>query len=52
MNAQVTLRVNGKERSLTVDTRSTLLDVLRERLGVTSAKKGAITGSAGPAPCC
>jgi len=40
MDAQITLRVDGELRALTVDTRATLLDVLRERIGVTSAKKG------------
>jgi xanthine dehydrogenase YagT iron-sulfur-binding subunit len=28
------------ERELTIDTRTTLLDILRDRLGVTSVKKG------------
>jgi len=40
MDARVTLRVDGEPRSLTVDTRVTLLDALRERLGVTSPEKG------------
>jgi len=35
MEAQVTLGVDGTLRPLAVDTRVTLLDVLRERLGVT-----------------
>jgi xanthine dehydrogenase YagT iron-sulfur-binding subunit len=47
MDAHVTLRVDGQLRSLTVDTRATLLDVLRERLGVTSAKKGCDHGQCG-----
>jgi xanthine dehydrogenase YagT iron-sulfur-binding subunit len=47
MDAQVTLRVDGEQRSLTVDTRATLLDVLRERLGVTSPKKGCDHGQCG-----
>jgi xanthine dehydrogenase YagT iron-sulfur-binding subunit len=47
MEVQVTLRVNGVERSVTVDTRTTLLDALRERLGVMSAKKGCDHGQCG-----
>jgi xanthine dehydrogenase YagT iron-sulfur-binding subunit len=47
MDAHVTLRVDGEMRTLTVDTRATLLDVLRERLGVTSAKKGCDHGQCG-----
>ena len=47
MDARVTLRVDGEPRSLTVDTRVTLLDALRERLGVTSAKKGCDHGQCG-----
>jgi xanthine dehydrogenase YagT iron-sulfur-binding subunit len=47
MDARVTLRVDGEPRSLTVDTRVTLLDALRERLGVTSPKKGCDHGQCG-----
>ena len=47
MDARVTLRVDGEPRSLTIDTRVTLLDALRERLGVTSAKKGCDHGQCG-----
>jgi len=47
MDARVTLRVDGERRSLTVDTRVTLLDALRERLGVTSPKKGCDHGQCG-----
>jgi xanthine dehydrogenase YagT iron-sulfur-binding subunit len=38
--APITLRVDGQDRRLTVDIRTTLLDALRERLGHTSPKKG------------
>ena len=41
--------VNGEARSLKVDTRTTLLDALREHLHLTGTKKAAITGSAAPA---
>src|SRR5437016_4639047 len=47
MDAEITLRVNGSEHRLTVDTRTTLLDALRERLGVTGPKKGCDHGQCG-----
>src|ERR1700712_4739415 len=47
MDAGITLHVDGEQRSLTVDTRTTLLDALRERLGVTSPKKGCDHGQCG-----
>jgi xanthine dehydrogenase YagT iron-sulfur-binding subunit len=47
MEAKVSLRVDGAERRVTVDTRTTLLDALRERLGVTSVKKGCDHGQCG-----
>ena len=45
--AEVTLRVNGAEHSLVVDTRTSLLDLLREQLGLTGAKKGCDHGQCG-----
>jgi xanthine dehydrogenase YagT iron-sulfur-binding subunit len=47
MEKKITLRVDGKEHTVTVDTRTTLLDALRERLDVTSAKKGCDHGQCG-----
>ncbi|MEV4756418.1 2Fe-2S iron-sulfur cluster-binding protein [Micromonospora sp. NPDC049559] len=47
MDAEITLRVDGTEHRLTVDTRTTLLDALRERLGNTSPKKGCDHGQCG-----
>jgi xanthine dehydrogenase YagT iron-sulfur-binding subunit len=47
MDAEITLHVDGQTRSLTVDTRTTLLDALRERLGNTSPKKGCDHGQCG-----
>jgi xanthine dehydrogenase YagT iron-sulfur-binding subunit len=44
---EIALRVNGEERSLVVDTRTSLLDLLRERLGLTGAKKGCDHGQCG-----
>ena len=46
-DAEIILRVNGAVRRLTVDTRTTLLDALRERLGVTGPKKGCDHGQCG-----
>ena len=43
----VTLRVNGEPRRLEVDTRTSLLDLLREQLGLTGAKKGCDHGQCG-----
>ena len=47
MDATITLRVDGEEHELTVDTRTTLLDALRDRLEVTSPKKGCDHGQCG-----
>ncbi|MBK0093323.1 aldehyde dehydrogenase iron-sulfur subunit PaoA [Erwinia sp. S59] len=43
----VTLKVNGKEQSLHLDTRTTLLDALREHLHLTGTKKGCDHGQCG-----
>ncbi len=43
----VTLLVNGEKRSLTIEPRVTLLDALRERLGLTGSKKGCDHGQCG-----
>ena len=45
--AQIVLRINGEGHEIAVDTRSTLLDVLRERLDLTGAKKGCDHGQCG-----
>src|SRR5881227_2594070 len=45
--ASVTLRVNGREHSLALDTRTSLLDLLREKLDLTGAKKGCDHGQCG-----
>jgi xanthine dehydrogenase YagT iron-sulfur-binding subunit len=44
---EITLKVNGEEHRIEVDVRATLLDVLRERLGLTGAKKGCDQGQCG-----
>jgi xanthine dehydrogenase YagT iron-sulfur-binding subunit len=43
----VRLAVNGMGQTLSLDPRSSLLDVLRERLGLTGAKKGCDHGQCG-----
>ena len=47
MESSITIRVNGEARSLAIDTRTSLLDLLRERLGLTGAKKGCNEGACG-----
>jgi xanthine dehydrogenase YagT iron-sulfur-binding subunit len=46
-NVDVLLRVNGIDHRLTLETRVTLLDALRERLGLTGTKKGCNYGECG-----
>src|SRR5271170_3144424 len=41
------LRVNGTEYSIALEARESLLDVLRERLGLTGTKKGCDQGACG-----
>ena len=43
----VTLTVNGQARHLVLDTRTTLLDMLREHLNLTGSKKGCDHGQCG-----
>jgi xanthine dehydrogenase YagT iron-sulfur-binding subunit len=43
----VSLKVNGQKRTLTLDTRTTLLDALREHLKLTGTKKGCDHGQCG-----
>jgi len=45
--AEISLRVNCEDHTVSVDTRTSLLDLLRERLGLTGAKKGCDHGQCG-----
>lgn len=45
--ADISLRINGAEHELTIDTRTSLLDLLREHLDLTGAKKGCDHGQCG-----
>ncbi|WP_404977516.1 2Fe-2S iron-sulfur cluster-binding protein [Aquincola sp. J276] len=45
--SKVSLEVNGQVHSLTLDTRTTLLDALREHLHLTGSKKGCDQGQCG-----
>jgi xanthine dehydrogenase YagT iron-sulfur-binding subunit len=45
--APVTMTVNGQSRTLALDTRTTLLDALREHLHLTGTKKGCDHGQCG-----
>jgi xanthine dehydrogenase YagT iron-sulfur-binding subunit len=43
----VHLRINGEEREISVDNRTSLLDMLRERAGLPGTKKGCDQGACG-----
>ncbi|MFJ9026490.1 (2Fe-2S)-binding protein [Streptomyces sp. NPDC102259] len=45
--SQVSLTVNGTRRAVTVDNRTSLLDLLREHFGLTGSKKGCNAGACG-----
>lgn len=47
MMMKMSLKVNGEVRELEVDTRTTLLDALREHLHLTGSKKGCDQGQCG-----
>jgi xanthine dehydrogenase YagT iron-sulfur-binding subunit len=47
LESQVSLTVNGTRHTVTVDNRTSLLDLLREHLGLTGTKKGCDAGACG-----
>ena len=47
MKRVITLRINGEIYELLVKTNETLLDVLREKLGLTGTKRGCDSGACG-----
>ncbi len=47
MKHRIRLRVNGQDHELFVDTKMTLVDLLRERMGLTGTNKGCATGECG-----
>ncbi|MFU8876195.1 2Fe-2S iron-sulfur cluster-binding protein [Micromonospora sp. SL4-19] len=46
-SSRVALTINGVDHDLTLDNRTTLLDALREQLGLTGSKKGCDHGQCG-----
>ena len=46
-SVRINLRINGEQRTLQIDPRTTLLDALREHLGLTGSKKGCDHGQCG-----
>src|SRR5204863_10088508 len=44
MNARLQFTLNGKSQRISTDSRRTLLDVLREDLGLTGTKYGCVEG--------
>ncbi len=47
MSSHVSMTVNGQRRSVTVDNRTSLLDLLREQWGLAGTKKGCDAGACG-----
>jgi xanthine dehydrogenase YagT iron-sulfur-binding subunit len=47
MSVDVSLQINGTEKQLTIDPRTTLLDALREHVALTGSKKGCDHGQCG-----
>jgi aerobic carbon-monoxide dehydrogenase small subunit len=47
MKTLITCTVNGEERTTLADTRDTLLELLRDRLGLTGTKEGCSNGNCG-----
>ena len=47
MNKSISLEINGRQREVQIDVRQSLLEVLRETLGLTSVKQGCAVGECG-----
>jgi len=47
MKTLLTCTVNGEERAVLADTRDTLLELLRDRIGLTGTKEGCSNGNCG-----
>jgi carbon-monoxide dehydrogenase small subunit len=47
MKTTITCTVNGEQQTVLADTRDTLLDLLRERIGLTGTKEGCGNGNCG-----
>ena len=47
MNKNISIEINGTRRDIQIDVRESLLEVLRERLGLTSVKQGCAVGECG-----
>ena len=47
MKTLLTCTVNGEERTVLADTRDTLLELLRDRIGLTGTKEGCGNGNCG-----
>jgi carbon-monoxide dehydrogenase small subunit len=47
MKKEITLKVNSNSYNMTVDTRMTLLEVIRDKIGLTGTKEGCSVGECG-----
>ena len=47
MKKEIKLKINGNEYRVSVDTRMTLLDAIREKIGLTGTKEGCDVGECG-----
>lgn len=47
MNQTIKLTINGRKKTATVDVRSSLMEVLRDQMGLTSIKQGCGVGECG-----
>ena len=47
MKKEITLKVNGNDYKMTVDTRMTLIEAIRDEIGLTGTKEGCSVGECG-----